>query len=114
VTDGRVPFPGWEAFAGPDSADLDAAVRDRIEARAIPVPASVTRALVSLTDPRRHAVPVTIVCPEFSVTDAQAWISGGEVTALAEARELRYVDIDSGHWPMFTQPVKLAQILAER
>jgi pimeloyl-ACP methyl ester carboxylesterase len=113
VTDGKVRFPGWQAFEGPDSADLDAATRERIEHQAIPVPATVTRALVSLTDPRRHAVPVTIVCPEFSVTDAREWIAAGEVPALAAASHLRYVDIDSGHWPMFTQPAQLAQILAQ-
>jgi pimeloyl-ACP methyl ester carboxylesterase len=109
--DGMVPFPGWEAFDGPDSADLDEAARDRIEHRAIPVPATVTHALVALTNPRRYHVPVTIVCPEFSVADAQEWIAGGEVPALAEATDVRFVDITSGHWPMFTQPAKLAQIL---
>jgi hypothetical protein len=28
-TDGMVPFPGWEHFEGPDSADLDEAARQR-------------------------------------------------------------------------------------
>jgi pimeloyl-ACP methyl ester carboxylesterase len=112
-TDGMVRFPGWQAFEGPDSADLDAEAREQIHADAIPVPATVTQALVSLTDPQRYEIPVTLICPEFSVADAQTWIAGGEVPALTRATDLRYVDIDSGHWPMFTQPDQLAEILAE-
>ena len=37
----------------------------------------------------------------------------GEVPELAQASRLEYVDIDSGHWPMFTQPGELARILAD-
>ena len=38
VVDGVMPFPGWEPFEGPDSADLDQATRDRLTAEMIPVP----------------------------------------------------------------------------
>ena len=50
---------------------------------------------------------------EHSSAAALAWIAGGEVPALAKATNLRYVDIDSGHWPRFTQPAKLAEIFAQ-
>ena len=32
---------------------------------------------------------------------------------LAAARTLELVDIESGHWPMFTQPAALATLLDE-
>jgi len=38
VVDGVVPFPGWEAFDAPDIADLDAGMRQRLAATAVPVP----------------------------------------------------------------------------
>jgi pimeloyl-ACP methyl ester carboxylesterase len=112
VTDGMMPFPGWEPFAGADSADLDEAARQRIADRAIPVPAGVAQGTVRLVDERRYDVPVLLVCPEFTPAQAQDWVSAGELPELARAKHLEYVDIDSGHWPMFTEPAALAQILA--
>lgn len=112
TTDGVMPFPGWGPFEGPDSADLDAATRSRMEAAAIPVPEGVTKGVVHLTDERRFDVPVVLVCPEFSPAQAKGWIDGGDVPELAKATHVDYVDIDSGHWPMFSKPTELARILS--
>lgn len=110
--DGVVPFPGWEAFDGPDAADLDDATRRRFAAAAIPVPVGVTRGVVRLTDERRFDVPVTLICPEFSPAAAREWIEAGDVPELARAKQVDFVDLDSGHWPMITKPVELAQLIA--
>jgi pimeloyl-ACP methyl ester carboxylesterase len=111
VVDGVMPFPGWEPFEGPDSADLDEATRDRLAAEMIPVPEDVSRGVVQLEDERRYQVPVTLICPEFSPAQAQEWIDSGEVPELTRVTKLDLVDIDSGHWPMVTQPVRLAGLL---
>ena len=111
--DGVVPFPGWEPFEGPDSADLDDEAKRRIAARAIAVPEAVTKGIVRLSDERRYDVPVLAVCPEFTPADVREWIADGDVPELAKARHLDLVDIDSGHWPMFTKPTELARLLAE-
>ncbi len=111
VVDGVVPFPGWTSFEGPDAADLDAQQRSAIAARAIPVPEGVVKGIVKLGSDRRYDVPVTLICPEFSVAQAEAWIEGGQVPELVRARQLDYVDIDSGHWPMFTRPAELVDLL---
>lgn len=112
VENGQMPFPGWEPFAGADSADLDDAARDRIEAGALPVPEGVCHGVVTLSDERRFAVPVTLVCPEYSTADAQEWIDDGQVPELTKVRTLTLVNIDSGHWPMATKPQELAGIIA--
>jgi pimeloyl-ACP methyl ester carboxylesterase len=112
MKDGVMPFPGWGPFEGADSADLDDDVKQRIEAGAVPVPEAVARGLVRLGDERRYDVPVVLVCPEFTPAQAQEWIDAGEVPELAKARRLELVDIDSGHWPMFSKPVELARLLA--
>ena len=57
-------------------------------------------------------VPVVLVCPEFSPDQAREWIDGGDVPELATAKHVDLVDIDSGHWPMLTQPKELARLLA--
>jgi pimeloyl-ACP methyl ester carboxylesterase len=112
IVAGVMPFPGWEPFDGPDSADLDEEQRRRIADAAISVPEGVAHGVVQLGNPRRFDVPVTIICPEFSPAQAREWIDGGEVPELAKAKHVDYVDIESGHWPMFTRPAELADILA--
>lgn len=111
--DGVMRFPGWEPFAGPDSDDLDDTMRRRIEEAAIAVPQSITRGVVRLTDERRFDVPVTVVCPEFSPDDARAWVAAGDVPELARAHQVDYVDLDSGHWPMYSRPSELADLFAD-
>lgn len=112
IENGAMPFPGWAPFEGPDSADLDQATMARIAAAAIPVPEAVSMATVRLRDTRRFAVPVVVICPEFSPDDAKQWVAAGDVPELAAAEQVEYVDIDSGHWPMFTRPAELARLLA--
>src|ERR1700761_1177216 len=111
MADGVMPFPGWEPFAGPDSADLDSDAREAIAAAAISVPEGVAAGTVRLADERRYTVPVTLICPEFGPDDARAWVDGGDVPELTRATSVRYVDIDSGHWPMFTRPDELARLI---
>jgi pimeloyl-ACP methyl ester carboxylesterase len=111
--DGVMPFPGWAPFDGADSADLDDAAMQAIASAAIPVPDGVARGVVELTDEHRYEVPVLLVCPEFTSTQAREWIDGGDVPELARAREVSFVDIDTGHWPMITAPDELAGVLAD-
>ena len=112
MTDGVMPFPGWEPFEGPDSADLSDEVKAALAAKAVPVPEGVARGVVHLTDERRFDVPVTVVCPEFTPEQARQWIEAGDVPELARAKNVDLVDLDSGHWPMFTRPAPLATLLA--
>jgi pimeloyl-ACP methyl ester carboxylesterase len=113
VVDGATPFPGWAEFEGPDSADLDDADKQAFASAAIPVPEGVTQGVIRLSDERRYDVPVALICPEFSPAEAREWIEQGEVPELAKARNVSYIDIDSGHWPMISAPADLARLLAQ-
>lgn len=111
--DGVITFPGWEAFEGPDSADLTPELKVHIAANAIDVPAGVALGRVHYEHEARHATtPVVLVCPEFSPENALSWIEAGQVPELEHTDDLELVDIDSGHWPMFTAPVVLAGLIA--
>lgn len=112
VTEGVMPFPGWEPFEGPDAADLDGDARAAFLDSAVPVPQGVAHGVVRLADERRFTVPVTLVCPEFSPDEARAWVAAGDLPELARVTELSYVDLDSGHWPMISCPDRLAPLLA--
>ena len=113
VQDGAVPFPGWDEFDGPDSADLDAAAKQALASAAIPVPEGVTRGVVRLSDERRYNVPVVLVCPEFTPVQARDWISQGGVPELAKSKTVSFADIDSGHWPMISAAADLARLLSQ-
>lgn len=113
IRDGAMPFPGWEAFEGPDSADLDDAAKRSFASAAIPVPDGVARGVITLADDGRYDVPVVVVCPEFTAAEARQWIARGDVPELAKAQQLSFVDIESGHWPMISAPAELARLLAD-
>ena len=113
VQDGAVPFPGWDEFGGPDSADLDDAAKQALASAAVPVPAGVTRGVIRLADERRYNVPVVLVCPEFTPAQAKEWIGQGGVPELAKSKTVSFLDIDSGHWPMISAPADLARLLSQ-
>lgn len=113
IKDGAIPFPGWSEFEGPDSVDLDDAAKQAFASAAIPVPEGVTRGVVKLADERRYDVPVVMVCPEFTPDQAREWIDHGEIPELAKSKNISFVDIDSGHWPMISAPAELAGILSQ-
>lgn len=106
-----VPFPGWDLFEGADSADIDEATKAELLERFIPSPVGVVTGTVKLSDERRYEVPATAICPEFSPEDLRNWIEAGEIPELAKTAHLELVDIDSGHWPQFTQPDRLAELI---
>jgi pimeloyl-ACP methyl ester carboxylesterase len=111
VVDGQMAFPGWEAFEGPDSADLSPSVRETMSASMIPVPVGVARGVVELRDERRFDVPVAAICPEFTPAQAREWIDAGDTPETARVKHLDLIDIDSGHWPMVSRPADLAAML---
>ncbi|HET9173042.1 MAG TPA: alpha/beta hydrolase [Actinospica sp.] len=114
LKDGVMPFPGWEPFEEDGSAaDLDGAARREFEAATVAIPEGIAHGVVHLRDERRYDVPVAVICPEFSTTQARQWIDDGLVPQLAAAKHVELVDIDSAHWPMLTKPAELARILAD-
>jgi pimeloyl-ACP methyl ester carboxylesterase len=113
VQDHAIPFPGWAEFDGPDSADLDDAAKQAIASAAIPVPEGIARGAIRLADQRRYDVPVAVVCPEFTPAQAREWIGHGEVPELAKSKNVSFLNIDSGHWPMISAPAELARLLAQ-
>jgi pimeloyl-ACP methyl ester carboxylesterase len=92
---------------------MSAELKAEVAAGTHPVPAGVTKGTVHWTDERRHDVPLTLICPEFDPAQVKEWIDAGDVPELGAATALDLVDLESGHWPMFTQPAALAALLDE-
>lgn len=112
LVDGAMPFPGWGPFEGSDIADLDAETLEREAAAAVAVPGNVAHGVVHYGDPRRHEVPVVMVCPEYSPEEAKQWVEDGDIPELIPA-QVTYVNLDTGHWTMFSAPDETARVIAE-
>jgi pimeloyl-ACP methyl ester carboxylesterase len=82
--------------------------------RAVPEPGALVREGAELTNEARRDVPSTIICTGFPSeqikTDAReqdwAWLAGVE-----ELRNLGWVDLPTSHWPMWSRPRELAEII---
>jgi len=114
--EGDLPLPSWDelAAASTSAEGLDDAARADLRARAVPHPGAVARAVVDLRDPRRLAVPTTVVCTSFPSPLLQQLAAAGQMpTELLALTDVRYVDLPTGHWPMLSRPADLGRVLVE-
>ncbi len=113
AANGEIPFPGFAEFSDDDLKDLDDAARTAFRERSIPSPEHVVHGTVHLNDERRYDVPVTAICPEYTAADLKEWIDGGEpsVQEFARIKDVTYVDLPTGHWPQFSKPAELAELI---
>ncbi len=113
VVDGEIPLPDWSAFDAEDLVDLDDSLRARFRARAVPQPAAVAADPQVLVDDRRLDVPATVVACEFTADQLRGWMEGGDpdLVELAALRDVTFVDLPTGHWPQFTRPVELGEVI---
>lgn len=83
--------------------------------RAVPQPACSMREAASLADDRRLDVPGTMVCTAFSAADYRSYAQQGMpfLAGLLQHRRLELVDLPTGHWPMWSRPAELADIIAQ-
>lgn len=113
ATDGLIPLPKFSAFRAEDLAGLDDAALVQFRNQATYVPATVFDATLELNNADRHRVPTTAVCTEYSAADLQEWTEAGfpPTTEFPKLAELRYTDLPTGHWPQFSRPKDLADLL---
>ncbi|WP_029663346.1 alpha/beta fold hydrolase [Cellulomonas sp. KRMCY2] len=111
-----VPLPSWEALEaeGSSLAGLDDAALARFRERAVPHPTGVAATPLHLADARRLSVPVTLICTSMPSTLIRELVAAGQLPAeLPDMTDVEYVDLPTGHWPMFSRPVDLAHAIAE-
>ncbi len=113
----ELPLPAWpELEAGGSSLEgLSDEQRAAFRERAVPEPGAALRESPRLADERRLDVPSTVVCASMSSDQIKAAVGEGYpwVGALAELRDVGYVDLPTGHWPMWSRSRELAGILGD-
>lgn len=114
--DGEIELLDWEDFEDADLVDLTDEQREEFRRTAVAEPGAIPTTPIDLADdPRRRAVPATIVACEFTPADLRSWVDSGS-PVLAEVgllEALEVVELPTGHWPMFTRPAELGALLAE-
>lgn len=111
----ELPLPPFDVLREQASLDgLDDEALERFRTRAVPEPGPVLRGSVDLVDDARLGVPTTLVCcsiPGAQVIELAA--AGHPVFAeVARLQHVEVVDLPTGHWPMWSRPADLADLIA--
>lgn len=93
---------------------LSVNVLERFRERAVSEPGAVLRQIVQLTNDARFEVPATFVCCSIPSSQVMELVKAGHpmFSGVANLKSVKYVDLPTGHWPMWSRPSELAQILA--
>lgn len=111
---GDVGLPTWEALGQQNCSieGMDEVALARFRAQAVDEPGGVARSNVELSNDRRHDVPASVICTSFGSELLQQMIASGTIPSeLNSVRDVRFVDLPTGHWPMFSRPADLAEVL---
>jgi pimeloyl-ACP methyl ester carboxylesterase len=85
--------------------------------RAVPVPGSLIRESVELTNDARRDIPSTLICTGFTAEQYQTYAAEHPewafLAGIPELRNANWVDLPTSHWPMWSKPAELAQIIGD-
>lgn len=111
----ELPLPTWEELEADGSSleGLDDEALAAFRSRALPQPANAVREGLDLRDPRRRDVPVTLICTSTTSDEVRDMVAAehpffADLAGLA----VEYLDLPTGHWPMWSRPADLAALLA--
>lgn len=112
----ELPLPSFADLeaGGGSLAGLDDGALVRFRERAVPHPAGPLREPTALPHGAGTSVPVTIVCCTLSSQDVRSLAAAGDpmFSAVTDLRDVTYVDLPTGHWPMWSRPTEVAEIVA--
>jgi|SRR5215469_3724043 len=113
----EMPLPSWDELQE-DGSSADGLSDEQLRAfrrRAVPEPGGAIRDAPQLTNDRRLDVPSTVVCSSMTSAEIKAAVDAGYpwIAGLAELRRVTYVDLPTGHWPMWSRPQDVAVVIAD-
>ena len=110
----RLPMPSWEELdQGNDLRGLGEAERRRMRERAVDQPFGAVKQPIQLKNPAREALPRTAIWCSMTVEEVQQMIAAYPAlcSTLTEPG-WQFIELPTGHWPMFSRPRELAELLA--
>jgi pimeloyl-ACP methyl ester carboxylesterase len=89
--------------------------KETFRQRAVPQPGGVLREAPQLTNDARLDVPTTAIATGYTsdqykdaIAEGQTWLGG-----FGELRNVTWVDLPTSHWPMWSRPKELAEIIGD-
>ena len=105
----------WDELTAEENLDgLSEEQLAQFRERGVPVPGNVLREGIELTNDARRDIPSTIIATGYSsedykkyaAEDPPPWLAG-----IGELRNLDWIDLPTSHWPMWSKPKELAEII---
>ena len=108
----------WEEIEAEENLDgLSEAQKETFRQRAVPVPGGVLREGADLTNDARRDIPSTLICTGFTAEQYQTYASEHPdwafLAGIPELTTATWVDLPTSHWPMWSRPQELAQIIGD-
>lgn len=105
--------PTWEEL-GENLHGISEEQLAEFRSRAVPEPGGPIRDAHDFGNDARLGIPSTLVCSAFTSEQYREVAAEGYsfLAGLAELKDVTYVDLPTSHWPMWSRPAELAQIIA--
>jgi pimeloyl-ACP methyl ester carboxylesterase len=111
------PLPTWDELEntlGAGLAGITDEQRDHFRAHAAPHPLGTYRQALRITHPDAQPLPKLGVLCSFTEAQMREMIAAGHPWGQClSGPEWQFVELPTGHWPMFSEPAALADILHE-
>ncbi len=106
----------WADIEAEENLDgLSEEQNETFRQRAVPVPGGVLREAVELTNDARRDIPSTIICTGFTSEQYKEAAKEGYsfLAGLPELRNVTWIDLPTSHWPMWSRPQEIAEIIGD-
>jgi pimeloyl-ACP methyl ester carboxylesterase len=111
----RIPLPAWEELEGVMGASLEGlgpTERARMRARATAQPVRTWTQPLSLKNPARNRLAKLLITSSIPLAQVREMIAAGHPWfAELAGPQWSFLELPTGHWPMFSVPEELAALL---
>jgi hypothetical protein len=105
----------WKSIEDEENLDgLSEEQKETFRQRAVPEPGGLIRGGADLSNDARRDIPSTMICTGFTSDQYKAYSKDQDSPWLAGIPELRnvtWIDLPTSHWPMWSRPRELAEII---
>ncbi len=111
----KLPLPSWKDLdQGDNLKDLTAEDKKHIEKLATPQPFNASRQKLSLKNKARRKLSKVVILTTFTAAQAKEMLASDSplFKELADPN-LTFIELPTGHYPMFSRPQELTEILLE-
>ncbi len=108
----------WDELVAEENLEgMTESQKATFRARAVPVPGGVVRGGFEFRNDARNDIPSTLICTAFSAEQYRSYAAEHPewpfLAGIPELRNATWVDLPTGHWPMWSKPAELAAIIGE-